>query len=263
MNTIDPKNRNRYPLKRRPLRQPGQSADEKTRSLQMDIAFYVAVAVFFVFLAIIEWWRWYRNLPPNPILFLCLALIAVPLIYYKVRRLLIEKGKWELGRQGEIVVGQCLEELRSKGYAIFHDFQYVVGDKPFNIDHVVVSPHGIFVIETKTPRKPRLRNNRVDFDGKNKITISGRPDEKTIPQAIRNAAWLSNEVLPKRKDQKPYPVIPVVVYPDWSVYGTTVNRRVWVLNPKMLQYKIPQEPQSLTQDEVNLVISVLDREQRK
>ncbi len=118
-------NTNRNPLKRRPLRLPGQSDAEKISSLQMDIAFYIVVALFFVFLAFLEWWRWYRNLPPNPILFLCLALIAVPLIYYQVRRLLIEKGHWEQGLQGEIEVGQYLEQLRAKGYTIFHDIQCV------------------------------------------------------------------------------------------------------------------------------------------
>ena len=75
-------NSNRNPLKHKPLRLPGQSDDEKIRSLEMDIAFYIVMALFFVFLAVFEWWRWYRNIPPQPILALCLALIIVPLIYF-------------------------------------------------------------------------------------------------------------------------------------------------------------------------------------
>lgn len=250
-------NNKRSPLKRRPLRLPGQSDEEKIRSLQMDIVLYVAVAVFFVFLAIIEWWRWYRNLPPNPILFLCFALIAVLFISYKVRRLLFEKRKWEQGRQGEIEVSQCLQQLRAKGYTIFDDMQFNAGDKRFNIDHVVVSPHGIFAIETKTPSKPLPRKNRVDFDGKDRITISGGGwDDEAVPQAIRNARWLRDEILPKRKGEKPYPVIPVVVYPGWSVNGLA-TKRVWVFNPKQLQWEIPKEPPSLTQEEVDSVSALL------
>ena len=256
-------NKKQNPLKRLPLRLPGQSDEEKIRSLQMDIVFYVAVAIFFVCLAILEWWRWYRNLPPNPILFLFLALIAVTFVYFKVKRLLIEKSTWEQGRDGEIEVGQYLEQLRAKGYTVFHDIQCNAGGKPFNIDHVVVSPHGIFVIETKMPSKPLRRKNRIDFDGKNRITISGVScDYETVPQAIYNAKWLSDEILPKRKDQKAYPVIPIVVYPTWFVNAPDSTKHVWVLNPKGLEWKIQKEPQSLTQDEVNSVSAVLSHQNR-
>lgn len=249
------------PLKNPPLRLPGQSDEMKIRSLEMSIVLYVAMAGLFIVLAISEWWRWYRNLPPNPIFFLFLALIAVLFISYKVRRLVFEKRNWEQGREGEIEVGQCLEELRAKGYTIFHDIQCISSGKQFNIDHVVVSQHGIFAIETKTPSKPLLRNNQVNFDGKNRITFSGgRWDEETIPQAIRNARWLSDKILPKRKGQA-YPVIPVVVYPAWSVNGLA-TKRVWVFNPKQLQWEIPKEPPSLTPEEVDSVSAVLNHQNR-
>ena len=92
--------------------------------------------------------------------------------------------------------------------------------------------------------------------------ISGRqPDKETIPQAINNAEWLSKEILPERKGEM-YPVIPVVVYPDWSVIAPDVTKRAWVLNHKLLQWKIPQEPQSLTQEEVDSVTSVLTKYNR-
>ncbi len=206
------------PLKNPPLRLPGQSDEAKIRSLEMDIVLYVSVAGLFVVLAFFEWWRWYRNLPPHPIFFIFVALIAVLFISYKVRRIVIEKRYWEQGRDGEIEVGQCLEELRAKGYTIFHDIQCTPRNgKPFNIDHVVVSQHGIFAIETKTPSKTLLRKNWVYFDGKNRITFSGGQwDEKTIPQAISNAIWLSNEILPKRKGHA-YPVIPVLKI--WRLSG--------------------------------------------
>ena len=47
-------------------------------------------------------------------------------------------------------MGQLLENLRADGARVFHD---LVGEG-LNIDHVVVSPHGIFVLETKTWSKP-------------------------------------------------------------------------------------------------------------
>jgi hypothetical protein len=55
-------------------------------------------------------------------------------------------AKLRLGRDGERVVGQFLEDLREDWARVFHD---VPGDR-FNLDHVVLSLNGFFVIETKT-----------------------------------------------------------------------------------------------------------------
>jgi hypothetical protein len=51
-----------------------------------------------------------------------------------------------LGRDGEKIVAEQLECLRESGAQVFHD---VPGDG-FNLDHVVISNHGIYAIETKT-----------------------------------------------------------------------------------------------------------------
>jgi len=49
------------------------------------------------------------------------------------------------GFDAALAVGQELDRLMREGAWVYHD---VLGDN-FNIDHVVVSPRGIFAIETK------------------------------------------------------------------------------------------------------------------
>jgi hypothetical protein len=231
--------------------------------LGFEIVLYVGLGLFFVFFAFYEWLVLYFHTPPQPLVWSLLALIVVSFCIIKIRRLLAERENWELGRQGEVEVGNCLEELRRKGYDVFHDIQCNAEGRKFNIDHIVVSHHGIFAIETKTPRKRLLRNNRVDFDGQTIIRVSGRPPDKTtIPSAISKARWLSGNVLPKRKGNESYPVFPIVVYPYWSVNGKLFGKDAWVLNPGQLQWEIPRQSPSLTIEECNSVSQVLRERNR-
>lgn len=55
------------------------------------------------------------------------------------------------GKKGERQVAKVLMRLPD-GYTIFNDVYIVENGKSIQIDHVVLSPHGIFVIETKNYR---------------------------------------------------------------------------------------------------------------
>jgi hypothetical protein len=242
----------RSPLKDRPLRYPGQSLDNEIDRIRWNIAFYIGLVSILITLAVYEWWHWYRDLPPQPIAAIVVAAVTVVYSYLKITQLRKQLSYLRLGRDGERIVGQALEELRQHGYAIFHD---VVGTG-FNVDHVVVSPKGVFAIETKTYSRPA--HGKVAFDGE-KVTLSGyQPDPKPIQQAIANADWLRRDVL-LASTGKSFAVTPVVVFPGWWVEETSKNERVWVMNPKMLPAKISQLPRSITEPDVYLVAFHLSR----
>src|SRR5574341_2607275 len=135
----------------KPLRNPGESIREEMDKLWDDKFVPVFVlAIGYIALAIYEWFRWIFNAPPQPI---PATVVAVIVSGFAVYRLLIIRKRYRdlrLGLEGEKRVGQFLENLRREGCEVFHD---IPGDG-FNIDHVVVSPHGVFVIETKTYIKP-------------------------------------------------------------------------------------------------------------
>ncbi len=77
-----------------------------------------------------------------------------------------KRRRYRLGYEGEIAVGQELNQLMRDGFYVYHDF-FV--DK-FNIDHIVVGPSGVFAVETKARSKPTsdspVPDYKVKYNGK-------------------------------------------------------------------------------------------------
>lgn len=71
-----------------------------------------------------------------------------------------------MGRDGEKVVGQLLTQFIADDAYVFHD----IPCNGFNIDHVVIHPNGIFVIETKTYAKPLKGRSELVHEGNAGLT---------------------------------------------------------------------------------------------
>jgi hypothetical protein len=246
------------PLKSKPLRNPGQSVDEHIQDLVDDVIPYIFGAVAFFVFALLEWHRWATNSSPSPVI---MTVIAVPLMLYAARRIIVTRKKikaLKLGRDGEMAVGQYLESLRENGAKVFHDIQ----GEGFNLDHVVIDKSGIYVIETKTFSKPDKGQTVVTYDGE-KVFVNGKePDRNPVIQVRAACRWLK-ELLREStgKDCNPRPV---VVFPGWFVEPTAEakNSDVWVLNPKALPSFISHSKPQLESDEVAIFSYHLSRHVR-
>src|SRR5206468_2692354 len=64
-------------------------------------------------------------------------------------------SSWATGARGEQTSGRSLDRLREEGIAVLHD-RRIPGSRA-NIDHVLVSRAGVFVIDTKQ-YKGRVQN---------------------------------------------------------------------------------------------------------
>ncbi len=246
------KKEKRSPLKDKPLRLPGQSLDVEIHRLQLEIFTFVGLALVLMLVAYSEWVSWYFHAPPAPLVFFILALIFTLYAFFKVYQTRKTIKNIKLGRDGERTVAESLEELKRKGATVFHD---IMG-KDFNVDHVLVSPQGVFVVETKTYSKPR-GNPSITSDG-DKIMVPGKqPDYKPIQQAIANADWIRKEL--RELTGKVFQVTPVVVFPGWWVDEKIDGRRIWVLNPKGLASRISKEPISLSTEDMHLIAYDLSR----
>lgn len=246
----------RSPLKVPPLRNPGQSLDEQLQQLYVDkfLPYFLFPSLFIAY-AIGEWWRWYFHSPPIPGSVTGIALVSVLYSVYRIQTLRPKIHALKLGRDGERAVGQSLEELRSGGAIVLHD---ILADG-FNVDHVVIAPQGIFVIETKTYSKPNGRDARVLFDGA-KLSFDGRvPGRDPIKQARANTAWVQQ--LLKDMTGKSYPARPVVLFPGWFVetVGAHAHDHIWVLNPKGLPAFIAQEKPTLSVEDIKSATCHLSR----
>lgn len=162
--------------------------------------------------------------------FLVPSSIALGAALLGLWRVTAEIQRRRLGMQGEQVVGQILNELLREGCLVFHDFP----QEGWNIDHVIVSPTGVYAVETKTRRKLRGEDEKwgykVRFDGK-ALHYEGieRFESRPIGQARRNAAdlaaWLNVRV------GQPVDVTAIVVLPGWMV-SREGKSDVLVMNPK-------------------------------
>lgn len=245
----------RSPLKGKPLRDPGQSAQEQLFDLFFEnLLTPWIVAVLLLVFAAIEWVRFYKPTPPAPVLLSVAAAVALAYASWRLRRGWPQVQALRLGRDGERVVGQYLERLRAEGYEVFHD---VAGDG-FNLDHVLIGPAGLFTVETKTVRKPAGRDARVQFDGRT-LRIAGQvPDRDPVVQAKAQASWL--RALLAESTGRKLPVRPVILYPGWFVEqpsGST--REVWVLEPKALPAFLEREEEAMSAADIKLASFHLSR----
>lgn len=238
----------RSPLKQEPLPQAGASS----RRHAYDVAFgpalmWAVVAALFVGNAASEWLRYWLHTLPSPWFATALAVIAVVVAIPNIRRQGREVQRSAQGSIGERAVAECLEELRDKGYRIFHD---LVLDG-YNIDHVVIGPAGVFVVETKTYVKPANGDARIDFDGE-RIRISDHTVYRDpIKQVCANADTVRT-ILSRATGTTPH-VQACVLFPGWMVNETRRRLNVWVLNPKRFLGYVNNEPRRLAPEQVMLL----------
>lgn len=240
----------RTPFKDKPLRYPGQSLEDEIQHLLDKMDEILILPIILALLAVVEWGRWYFNSAVSlftAILFSLFALLVSIWTAGRIRSLRQRRRQLSLGRDGERIVGQYLEELRAKGYRVLHDI--VV--KEFNIDHVVIAPTGIFTIETKTVSKPLRGATVISFDGEKTLINGMKPDRDPVIQARSQASWIRDFL--KSSLGRHFSVRPVIIFPGWFVKGTPNCSDVWVLNEKALPAFIEHEPTLLSPDDLQAI----------
>ena len=118
------------------------------------------------------------------------------------------------GLAAERMTAQELNRLIGSGCQVLHD---VPGDG-FNLDHVVISPRGVFMVETKSFKKPVKatddRHYKVQYDGK-ALLFPNWSSVKPIDQARKQAQWLARYLRTATNQQ--IPVIATVALPGWWI----------------------------------------------
>lgn len=235
----------RSPIRRRPVRVAGQFAAEQIQAYLDDKAYpMVVLAVVPSVLAVVEWSRWYMELPPQPVHATVLAVICWVVVLAWLPNHKKRLRAMRQGLEGERAVAEYLDRFRDRGYHVFHD---VPGDS-FNVDHVLIGPTGVYTLETKTISKPSRGPDRVTFHGESVRVAAKKPGRDPISQAKAQACWLS-ELLGRPGGRK-VAVQPVVLYPGWFVEKLPKGFKVWVLEPKALEGFIGRESEKLSPDEV-------------
>jgi len=143
----------------------------------------------------------------------------------------IRKSTWAIGAEGEEIVERILGQL-NRSYRVVHDV--VLPRTRGNIDHVVLGPNGVFIIETKN------HNGAIICDGdiweQRKIGRRGTPYLGRIgcpSRQVKGRAALLNNFFKERLNMNLY-VNAIVVFTNPEASLSISNPTVTVLRPDQL-----------------------------
>lgn len=195
----------------------------------------------------------------KPVAYFVVSAGAAAIFGVRLSRLLRTRANYRLGFEGERFVGEELSRLMALGFEIYHDVPF----DGFNIDHVLVGPRGLFVVETKTRRKPLnddgKKQFRVEFDGKC-LQWTWGADSHGVEQAKNNArtlaAWLGSAT------GETVWVTPILTLPGWLVERKVPSDGLHVLNPKEIFKVCAAQPEKLGEPQLRRICHQLDQKCR-
>lgn len=173
------------------------------------------------------------------------------------KRQQIELDKLESGLEGEVFVGEFLNEARAEnGWYVLHDYDIGHG----NIDHIVIAPQGVFTIETKN-RRPLEDETTIFYDAEN-VRTEKRDMDSPLLQAKREAAFLAEHL--QTKLTMDLFVQPIVTYPKWKlklVGGKKLAEcSVWICLTTAIPKILGVRPVKLSPDEQKRIYNFLASE---
>jgi hypothetical protein len=194
-----------------------------------------------------------------PVLFFMVSAGSSAFFGVRLFKLLRVRANYRLGFEGERFVGEELSRLIALGFEIYHDVPF----DGFNIDHVLVGPRGVFVVETKTRRKPvdedGKKEYRVQFDGKS-LQWPWGADSYGIEQAKNNAKTLANW-LSSAVGENVW-ATPILTLPGWMVDRKAPTDGIYVLNPKEIYQICSAQPEKLKEPQIRRICHQLDQKCR-
>ncbi len=254
----------RSPFTDKFLRSPGESLNRKIMEINDEIitclvwVMTIPLMLYSTYISML----YFRSLQPSLSTIALICILGIGFIIYcfwKLIEFLNTRRRYRLGYEGEIAVGQELNQLMRDGFYVYHDF-FV--DK-FNIDHIVVGPSGVFAIETKARSKPTSKDRKADakvkYDGKC-LQFSNATDVESIEQAKRQGEWLSKWL--RSAVGEPVRVRPVVALPGWFV-ERTASGGISVINPKNFRSIVkPKNGSNLSDQMISRIVHQLERKCR-
>lgn len=248
----------RPPVAEKLLRAPGESLRRQIESFDDTLLFHLVGSALIPLLVTVSGLWIIDRLSPTAHFWAMIGLMVVlAAVLYVSAWWLLKTLNWRrdhyLGYFGERVVGETLEELKGKGFHVFHGVPASEARPSFDIDHLVIGPSGIFVIETKTRRKrkgrPGFEEHKIIFDGQQLVYPWGE-DFHGLNQARDHALWLETwlvQVLGKR-----VPVQPILVFPGWWVEEHAIST-VRVANPKQIAAIVLRTGVGLSEEQIQLL----------
>ena len=225
------------------LRSPGFSLQQEIGNMHWDLMEYLLMIpvltaivpmLFFIQAKILDQ-------PLTAISWVPVIILIILCVAYYAHKILKQTKRLShlyLGYACEMAVGQELEQVvrpTDRPYRVFHDIPF----EGFNIDHLIVTPKGVFVIETKGRSKP-LHNGikqfkvRVESDA---LHFPRHVEREPILQTQRNVKtaqkWLSDAT------GFNVPVGGILVISGWYIELKQKMVLPYVMNSSQLSSQLP------------------------
>ena len=246
------------------LRSPGESLNRQIMEISDRITEYMflVITVPVLFYAVYISSLHFGNSKLSTSIFTVFIITGIGVIafyLFKLIKMLNLRRSYRLGYEGEIAVGQELNQLMRDGYYVYHDFPA----GKFNVDHIVVGASGVFAVETKARSKPtskdRKADARVKYDGRC-LQFPNSTDVQSIDQAKRQAEWLSKWL--RSAVGEAVKVRPVVALPGWFV-KRTASGGIPVINPKNFRSIVkPKNGVNLSDQMISRIVHQLEQKCR-
>jgi hypothetical protein len=94
-------------------------------------------------------------------------------------------ASWAQGARGEEMVGEHLDRARRRGIEVLHDRR--IPGSSANIDHLVIAPNGIWVVDAKRYRSGKLQRRDVGglFKTDVRLKVGGRDQSKLVAGMLK------------------------------------------------------------------------------
>jgi len=237
-------------LTRNLLRCPGESLRQRLEAVAANLNFSVVQLLFLpIFLYII-----YILPSADQVLGLDSSLLMAGGLFglgflgfflFRTQKLLREQRQLHMELDCQAAVGQELNHLMQRGCFVYHDFP---GEK-FNISHILVSPAGVYAVDTLARAKPNKGRGEADarvfYDGVT-INFPDWTETKPVEQVRVKAKWLAEwleSVVGETVEVKP-----VIFLPSWFIRSER-RHEVSLINEKHTKFLInPREEKGLSEE---------------
>lgn len=155
---------------------------------------------------------------------------------------------WAYGANGERALGKLLDPLRKAGMGILHD-RRIPGSRA-NIDHLVIAPTGVFVIDAKNYKGRVERRDRGGwFSTDQRLYVGGR-DRTALIEGMSKQVKAVRVALDVPPEEIPIFQTICFVAADWSLFARPIQfDAVRVLWPRALNKQLHLEG-PLTRDRI-------------
>jgi hypothetical protein len=155
---------------------------------------------------------------------------------------------WAKGAEGERLTASALESLEGDGYVLLNDLR--IPGRRSNVDHVLVGPSGVYVIESKNYSGAIKITSRA-------VTLNGRRRDRDIKEVLREAEVVET-ALAGRPEAEVMPVLSLHAGEvSGSLFSEPTVRGVRVGSSRKLPGWIRGRPTILSQGQVQVLAGVL------